>query len=433
MINAKINKINGNVRFHTEIWDQMQFFFKEYNDHQLHGVIYFEDTLERDLIKKAVLLSMDIVPILGSRFVVNKFHAYWKKVHNLNDKDIISFVDCTSKDEEVQRFITKVINEFTGPQLSVRVIRASNKDTLCIIMNHMVCDGAAFKEYLYLLGEIYTRLENGTYSNMKYINGSRSSKQIYKHFKIADKLKIFLLPNEPTKNKNDICFPMSTNQDCCYPFILIHRLSPSRFELLKKYSKKHSVTINDIILAAYYRILYKILNLNRNDSLTIPCMVDLRRYLPNKKASGICNLSSMIMCNIGSDIGNNFEETVRKVSAEMNKKKRAFPGLNGLSTLNLLFKFLPFFTVKKIIKNNYVNPMIGITNIGIIDSSKLIFGKTLVEDAFVSGSIKYPPYFQLAFTSFNNTITFTVNLYGNVVDTDLIEEFFILLDNELQI
>ena len=41
----------------------------------------------------------------------------------------------------------------------VRVVRSSGKDTLCIVMNHMVSDGAGLKEYLYVLGTLYTKLQ----------------------------------------------------------------------------------------------------------------------------------------------------------------------------------------------------------------------------------------------------------------------------------
>ncbi len=76
--------------------------------------------------------------------------------------------------------------------------------------------------------------------------------------------------------------------------------------------------------------------------------------------------------------------------------------------------------------------MIAITNIGIIDSGSLIFGETPVEDAFMTGSIKYPPYFQLALTTFNDTITFSVNLYGSESDRESVRKLFGLLDEELR-
>ena len=82
---------------------------------------------------------------------------------------------------------------------------------------------------------------------------------------------------------------------------------------------------------------------------------------------------------------------------------------------------------------NLKNPLICMTNIGILDSEKLIFGNSSIEDAFMCGSIKYKPHFQLALTSFKDSITFSVNLYGNPKDKENIEYFFTLLDKELLI
>ena len=146
----KTNSIKNSGRFYAEIMDQMQFFFKEYNDHQLHAIIYFNDTLELELLRGAVLLSIDIVPILGSRFVLNKRCPYWEKI-DINNNDIVTFVDSPDPEDDIRRFIISITDELVGPQLMIRLIRSSHKDTMCIIMNHMVCDGAGFKEYLYLL------------------------------------------------------------------------------------------------------------------------------------------------------------------------------------------------------------------------------------------------------------------------------------------
>jgi len=295
----------------------------------------------------------------------------------------------------------------------------------------MICDAAGFKEYLYLLSTIYTKLQNGAGSMPEYHKGSRSAKQIYRQFNALDRLKIALLPNEPVKNKNNIYFPLSKKGNLS-PFILTHKVSQERFHVLKEYGKEHSVTMNDIVLAAYYRALYGIVEIKQDESLTVPCMVDLRRYLPNKEADAICNLSSMIMCSIGPEIGANFEETLMKVTQEMSAQKKGYPGLHGLSTLNLIFRFLPFSTVKQLIKKKFVNPLIAMSNLGIIDSKRLIFGKTPIEEAFATGSIKYPPYFQLALTSFNNAITFSVSLYGSEDDREFIQKFLVTVDKELQ-
>ena len=51
MKTGKNDSVKTTVRFRAEIWDQMQLFFKEYNDHQLHAVIYFKDSWTGNLFR----------------------------------------------------------------------------------------------------------------------------------------------------------------------------------------------------------------------------------------------------------------------------------------------------------------------------------------------------------------------------------------------
>jgi NRPS condensation-like uncharacterized protein len=439
-------------RFRAEIWDQMQFFFREYNDHQLRGAIFFQGCLDRAALKKAIFLSMAIVPLLGSRFVSRRFRPYWEKAGPFRAAEIITFVETTNLETAMGSFLTGKTEELTGPQIKARLIRCSGRDTLCIVMNHMVGDGAGFKEYLYLLAELYTRQAAGNKStgnktpangtlgkatpgnldHLAYPNGSRDSAQIYRQLDFCSRLRLFFLPNEPLHNDNDIYFPLSQETGRPLPYLLRHPLPAGWLPGLMAYGREQGVTVNDIVLAAFYRALYQVVRVPAGDSLTIPVMVDLRRYLPGKKAGGLCNLSSMLMCNIGEEIGATLAETIRKVNRAMQAKKNGFPGLHGLATLNLLFTLFPFPVVRRIIKRGYKNPLIGITNIGVIDSGRLRFGDIPVADAFVTGSLKYSPYFQLALSSFGRTLTFCIGQYGFPGDIAVMEKFFGLLEAELR-
>lgn len=420
------------LRFRAETFDLLQYLFQEYNDHQVHAVLYFDRMIDISLLEKALCCTLEIVPILGCRFVGDNTRPYWEHTDEEYLKNLFTFVDSGGRDpgDEIQRFITGKTDEKTGPQLMARVIRSADKDILCLVMNHMVCDGAGFKEYLYLLGEIYTRLCNRTYGDFYYHNGERSERQLYRNFTFAKKLKLFFLPHEAIKANNTVYFPLSRDRTGQEPFILRHKLAAERFARLKAYGKSHGFTINDIVLAAYFRALNRMLDTKQGDGLTIPCMVDLRRYLPGKKADGICNLAAMMTCRIGETTGQSFDETAAEVHAVMQRKKSGYPGLDGLSTLKLVFK-LPFSKAYQLLKKYYANPLIGITNIGIIDSGRLMFGKAPIKDAYVAASIKYPPYFQLGLTTYDDSLTFTVNQYGTESDRETVQRFFVLLDQEL--
>jgi NRPS condensation-like uncharacterized protein len=82
----------------------------------------------------------------------------------------------------------------------------------------------------------------------------------------------------------------------------------------------------------------------------------------------------------------------------------------------------------KILKNSLRNPNICITNIGVLDSKKLVFEGSPAVNAFVCGSIKYYPHFQMSVSSFKDKMTFCVNLYDSQRDREIISRFFINFD-----
>ncbi|HWP96989.1 MAG TPA: hypothetical protein VN426_09060 [Syntrophomonadaceae bacterium] len=418
------------MRYRAELWDQMQLFFGQYNDHQVHCAIYLEHHLEIERIGKAVLRSMEAVPILKCRFAERGLRPCWEEM-NVCEEDVIDIVESSSEEEEVELFLTQRTDEFQGPQLMVRVIRSPQRDILCIVINHMVCDAQGFKEYLYLLSYTYTRLNKTPHYIPQYnADGSRSIRQIFRQFHFLDRLKFLFMPDQMDQYDSGYRFPMSSEKG--KPFIIRHRLTPERFHALREFSRAKHVTINDIVLTAYIRSLCQVLKISGGNSLAIPCAMDLRRFLTERQAGAICNLTSMISCDIELHTGESFLETLGKVKSDMDEKKRNINlSLNGPAKLHALFNLLPYSIIKKAVRQAFINPFIAMTNIGIIDKEQLAFDDVPVLDAFVTGSIKYPPYFQIALSSFDESITFTVNLYGSQEDKERIENFLQMVVDEL--
>jgi len=418
------------MRYPAEMFDQMQFFFQDYNNHQLHGAILFTGRLDRKCLKKAVSLSMDLVPILRSRYVESTWHPFWESIGTDHDDDVVTCVDTNCIEEEIDRFLTGKTDEFRGPQLLVRIAGSPERDALCVVMNHMVCDGVGFKEYLYLLSSLYTNLRRDLdYRPSDAPGGSRSINQIYKHLRLIDRLKLLFMRKHISSHDIGLVFPLSGTGET--PFIVTHKLSRSRFQALKEYRRRYGATINDIVVAAYIRALYRVLGAPSDKPFTMPCAMDLRRFLAGGKAEAICNLTGTVICDIGEEIGDGFADTVIKVKQNMDKKKSDFSGLHGLAMLGILNKLIPYAKAKALFKDKFINPMIYVTNIGVIDNSRLVFDDLTVLDAFITGSIKYPPYFQLALTSFDEEITFSINLYGTASDREQAEKFLRILDEEL--
>lgn len=412
-------------RYKAETWDIMQFMFEKFNDHQLHCVIELDSHIDENCLKKAVYMSTWEFPLVICKFVEKKSSPYWQSCKFTTD-DIVRIIETEKVHEEIEKCIVLKTDTFKGPQLRINIIRSSTRDCLCIIINHMLCDAAGFKDYLYMLSSIYSNLKDNPGYTPNFQMSSRSAKQVLDNFSDLDKVKIFFSSSQVSKYNGGIYFPLEGDNN--NPFVVIHKITKDRVRFIKKYAKESKTTINDIVIASYIRALQKELHCSH---IALPCPVDLRRYIPEKKAQGICNLTSNMVCDIGKDIGENYKETLLKVKKSMEHEKKSFSCLNGPMMLEIIFSLLPYKFAKSLVCKLFHNPPIAMTNIGIIDKEKLSFYGAGVKDAYMNGSIKYNPYFQVALTTFDDEFTFSVNFCGTQKDRQKIQSFLQTLDDEL--
>ncbi len=83
-------------------------------------------------------------------------------------------------------------------------------------------------------------------------------------------------------------------------------LSADRFAAIKELGKKYKATVNDVLLAAFYRALFSTLEFEAGKNLEVSMTVDLRRYLHDKEEAAIRNLKSMIPIKINYDPAQTF-------------------------------------------------------------------------------------------------------------------------------
>jgi NRPS condensation-like uncharacterized protein len=116
----------------------------------------------------------------------------------------------------------------------------------------------------------------------------------------------------------------------------------------------------------------------------------------------------------------------------VDKKKGSNIGLNGFIKLDLMHRILGGRVANRALMSILKNPLICMTNVGILDSAQIAFGDLRPRDAFLCGSIKYKPYFQMAISSYDGELTLSVNLLGSANDRNRILSFFDEIDAELR-
>lgn len=407
---------DSHIRYRVEAWDSLQNLFKikKINDHTLHFVASFEGKLDVIRLVKSVALSAEAFPLLKCRFNEDGGRPYWESCSDTTD-EMLTLIETADVLKAVDQFLVSEINASAGPQIKLGVIRDTQADTLVILMNHMLCDAAGFKDYLYLLSGIY----NNSRENADFqppVLGSRRLSQINRMLSFKDRMKILF-------SKNDM-FTHDPAQfqlegDLNNPFIEIRYIPEEVFLKLKEYAGNHDATINDMILTAYIRALY----VTFGYAFAIPSTVDLRKYLPDCKAESICNLCTNLTCDIGSDIGTTFGDTLLKVRESMKKEKSSTACIKSMSILEKVFDVLPYRLAERIVNKSFNNALIAFTNIGIIEKTRFHFDELQITNAYMTGSVKYSPYFQLAVSTFDNKPALSVNLFGTEADRGKVSAF----------
>jgi len=417
----------------AEMWDKMQHIMARYNDHMVHVYAKFDRALDTPYLKKAFALAIEKIAILKSKFVWGLTDPKWEIIKEFEICDVFTFLEVhTDPVTYAEEKLLSVIDETKGAQIRIWQIRHDGTDTLAILLNHMCMDGADTKVFLYYVAKVYNDLMKGGDGVMPLKNGSRSAMQIYKSLPPEDYEKAMKLISYSKKQKSKIAFPYErSGKRDRYPRINKLFLDADTFQKLKAKSKEEGVSLNDVILAAFFRAAHHVVDIKPGEALGIPNMVDLRRYMANGESEGMCNLTSMVVSNIGEDIGGDIHDTVARAKLSMDELKGYYPGLHGLPLLKKVLDIVPYPLAWFLIGTFFKNPLIGISNIGIVDEKKFAFDGATMTDAYMTGSVKYPPYMQLALSTFRNTITHTIAVYGTQADHEMFRRFFDFYKDEL--
>ena len=134
-----------------------------------------------------------------------------------------------------------------------------------------------------------------------------------------------------------------------------------------------------------------------------------------------------MQCSVDG-VGATLNDTLIKVLRSVRKSKHdKFMGLYSLPLLKLAYTIFPYAISETGIKIGYLNPLIGMSNIGVLNPELLTMGDAVPVDGFMTGAVKYKPYMQLALASMNGELTMTIAIRGNDDDKILVEKFFSIL------
>lgn len=415
-------------KFRAEAFDIMQYFYRSVHEPLIHCFIHFTGHIDEMILKTAVTQSLGAIPQIGCCFDTSTSRPCWR-VHGFTGEDIVKVFVYKNENqkEQAMKLLSSTIDIKKEPQLKIFVVKGQTGDMLSIMINHMICDGAGFKEYLYMLARLYTQLMQDINCNTDLKYHTRSEEQLFQNLDFCEKTKIlFSKVNIPKQEKQ---IGINLEGDKSNPFFVTCLISKEKLKMVKMFARSKGVTLNDIVIAAYIRSLSR---KTGNDRIILPCPVDLRKYLPEGKAHGICNLTSNYICDITVNKKDTFYDTMMQVSQLMKKQKENKNHLKPIMLLQFVFHIVPFRILQKSFHKLFTIPIVSYTNLGIIDKESLQFGNTDIMEVFLTGAIKYVPYFQIAISTYDDNCTISCNLHGTSKDKLWIEAFLEKIKKEIE-
>ena len=415
-----------NDKIKAEPFDCMQYFYRAVQQPLIRCCISFTGHVDTVVLNRAVNLSASVFPLINYGFD-EKRHCWIKR--GCTAGNIVHVVRLREDGRKVSDILlNSSINVASGPQLNLFLLVDDDWDTLCIIINHMVSDGGGFKQYLYLLASLYSECEkNSGFSNIMKCSNNRSFSCLLRNLSFDRKLDILLTKSDAHIPDPAVYMPLEGNAE--KPFIAIRKFDTELFFTIRNHAHENSASINDMLLTAYMRALH---HSTGSTSITVPCPVDLRKYMKGNTSYSICNLTANYRCNIDMVNNESFDETLKKVSSQMRLQKKNDGCLKMPILYHMAFCILPFRIIRKLFYKLSPIPVTSYTNLGVLDSGKLGFGSLKTEDAFISTAVKNVPYFQVSVSTFENQCTMSSSLYGTEKDKNTVNELFDFMQKDFE-
>lgn len=411
----------------AELWDKMHYLFRDFNDRMVHVELHYDFEINIEALKTVLVCFFEKAPVLHSSFTDNRISPYWT-VHDYKIDDVLTVKEVNEEqlESEINEFLIQYIPPEASIQMKVAVFNHGGKSVLCVVENHMCMDGGDLKYFMKSLCKNYNDFVEKGISPVDLRTGTRSYESVYEDFSAGEK-KMAKNLYKNINSKDNHGFPFTPNNILDKSFIAKRKIPAEKFDKIRAAGKKHGATINDMLLTAYFYSLYELAGFDKNESVSISCAVDLRRHIKDVSHQGVTNHTAWMQCRI-PERGTTIFDTLTYVVHSSNQfKQDRFIGLHGLPLLSFGYKIMPLAASEEVIKIGYANPLLAMSNIGILEVDKLALEGHEPTDGFMSGAVKYKPYALLSVTSIRKEFTISMCCRGNDEDKKIVDRFFDLI------
>jgi NRPS condensation-like uncharacterized protein len=399
-------------------------------DQQLSIVAAFEGHLDVGLLEAAVAAVSSAEPVLGCRYVPHRRRPTFEPV------EASPFVTLTeAADPRVTAIAAAAVplDPETERAIKVHLVRSGRADALVLTVHHVAADGQGAKAVLGMLAEAYSTLIHGGTPRLPAA-GERGQRQILRR---SGPLKLIASIRRRKAPRPTWGVP-SRGEATTRTYSLLH-LAPERLGAVKAYGKARGATVNDVLLAAFYRALFAVLEPEPGKPMIVNASFDLRRYLRDGAGASACNLSSVEPLAVPYDPASPFEATLATVRDQMAAYKAASPGLGSAALLELVWAVggyarLDAMTGEPMRRGRaYGLSFPFLSNFGILPEDSLAFGGLHPAEAFVLPPASLPPFVMLGASTWRGTLTLAIGYPPDAMDPALVARLLAEVETGLRV
>ncbi|MCZ7586816.1 MAG: hypothetical protein M5R36_27680 [Deltaproteobacteria bacterium] len=394
----------------------------------------FTHRLDASRLARAMDLLLDAEPVLGCRTVFDGKTPFWERLPRGARGNFIEAPD----EAAFAAFRDKHVSAAVGPQAEGCLWRAPDGDKFLLRVSHVAADAGGVKEVAARLSEIYTKLGvDPAFAPEPNVAGSRASEQGLPQLSWRGRFRVFFNSLRYGWKHGRRPGPLSLpTWDAApeHPVDVVRHLPADRVARIAGYGRARRATVNEMLVAAYYRGLARVGGWKPGIPLRLQITVDFRKwYRGGRPAEGICNLSAFDYIHLENKLGANFDETLALVAERSRARKADHPGLVDFGVYPLI-KNLSYPRVRAFfawLLKNMVSKHLAmntLTNMGAIEPGQIRFDEPAARAWLWSPRMR-PPLFGAGVSGYAGSLALTV---GATPGTRAVaEKFFDTLLEEL--
>jgi len=296
-------------------------------------------------------------------------------------------------------------------QVKIHIIHGPDADSMVMGMSHYLSDGAGVMQYTTLLGEGYQ-------GECPDVHNNRSSQAIVAASKF----------DPPTQGETRsrqfppmaLPIPHTGTDHFCRHITL----PQSTMKTLRDVAKSHSLSLNDVFLAASARVACRMMDMT---TMPMRCPVNLRPFIDAGPLT-VANMTGLYAMTVDVDPGDSFSTTAQRVHQEVAASRERGRHFFDMPTLVGLTRRYPIGMLRRSMAKTYRVRPVEYTNIGVLPP--LVFGNVNAVSAYMTGAYGAYPEVPISISGFSGLTTFATTIEGDSARADAAEDVVRLIIGE---